>query len=157
MFYGLKTMMMVSIAMTAFLAGCGSNGGTGSDTLGTDTYVPPNGPLNGTWKMETSNCNGTDLDLTNAPETLFIVDGDSGTITNEFCTIPASLSYPSADSVVWEIHKYDCGQAGSSDGGDKRNFTYSISGDTLTVTEEKAPADDYSCPGGKIIMTWSKI
>jgi hypothetical protein len=136
----------------------GSDPGPVSDVVAGDPGpdVPAGASLDGIWRLDRKVCNGTDVDITGWPETRFTIQGTSGSITNEFCSIPVTISYPSAGRVDWVLGQVDC--QGSSQGtGDHHSATYTIAGSTCTLTEALTPADEYGCGSGAQVSTWTRI
>jgi hypothetical protein len=122
-----------------------------SDADGDAASAVGSGAIDGTWRLMSKTCNGNPVDMTNVPATDFTITDATGSITNSSCNIPVTLTYPSATAVVWVIGQNTCGGV-----GDVHTATWVITGNTLTVTEQLTPADEFGCPSGTQVSTLQK-
>jgi hypothetical protein len=127
----------------------GSANDAASDADGSAMYA--SGSIDGTWRLMSKICNGVPVDMTNVAATDFTIANTVGSFTNSICSIPVTLSYPDATTVVWVIGQNTCGGV-----GDTHTATWVISGNTLTVTEQLTPADEFACPSGTQVSTLQK-
>jgi hypothetical protein len=120
----------------------------------------------GTWTIVTSICNGN-------PKTIgsgvtLTIDGDTGYFTspigNGACvqTVPTTNSYPAVGRMDWTTGDPTCAgsscptQACSPLGTIPHSAAVTISGSTLTVTEELTPPEEYGCASGYQVTTLTR-
>ncbi len=123
------------------------------DGLGNDTVGNGSGQLDGVWKLVSCTCDGAAKNVGSGATYGFT--GNSGVITSPIdgtCTmlIPTSVTYPSAGTVEWTVLTATCqptacysacGQVFNM----KHTATYTVNGQSLTITEAKTPVGEYDC------------
>jgi hypothetical protein len=123
--------------------------------------------LAGTWKIVSSVCNGTPkagvsgVTLTIAGATGYFTSSIGGTCVQ---TVPTTNSYPSLGRMDWSTGTPTCtgtscpDQACSPPASDPipHSAAVTISGSTVTVTEELTPPEEYGCPSGYQVTTLTR-
>ena len=134
------------------------------DSSGTGVPADRNALL-GTWTIVSSVCNGTAK--TGVGGTTLTVAGDTGYFTTNIAggcvqTVPTTNSYPALGRMNWTTGDPICtgtscpSQACSPLGTIPHSAAATISGSTLTLTEELTPPEEYACPSGTQVTTLTR-
>jgi hypothetical protein len=122
----------------------------------------------GTWTMVSSVCNGTPKSIGSGP-TLTVL-GDTGYFTSKIgdtCvqTVPTTNSYPALGRMDWSTLAWSCTGTScptsvcspdAASASIQHSAAVTISGSTLTITEELTPPEEYGCPSGYQVTTLTR-
>jgi len=139
---------VLSILTTFAITACGGGGSAASG-----------GPIDGTWKLSSLTCNGTPQQLAGF---VFSISNATGSLVETFsatcvATVNETYTYPSASAFSMAPQSIACNPSsgcGSLFGGQncppippKLDYTYTLSGSTLTFT--RISAGNEPCPAGQ--------
>jgi hypothetical protein len=134
-----------------------------SDTTVNGDTVDPT-ILDGTWDYQTVRCN--QADPVYIASQVLVIDGPEAYIQNNYCKLDCTFTIKPEQQIDWVIDSHNCPCVAPScpcdppvescGAGLDRHFSYVLDGATLTLTEDPAPANDYTCPNGKAVSVLTK-